>query len=234
MNRVLFTIALAALTGATVSAQSLSVNSPAPLKAGVNDSATDNFTGTHYWYFFAGPGAVSVHCEFKGGGLLGASMNSELTFTLSDSAQTWHISKTLVSGSTAEQRETTFTANLKKRIKVLVTVSPVAHALVRMGGEYQISASGAVAFGQEKAGDPIVQTFMQFSGMTKNYGATKFKADGTVLASDGSTGTWKLFDADTHTYVVVLDGQRLSLIYMPGQGLVSADDPNVVVFKAIR
>jgi hypothetical protein len=234
MNRVLFAIALAALTSTTVSAQSLSVNSPAPLKAGINDSATDNFTGTHYWYFYAGPGAVTVHCEFKGGGILGASINSKLTFTLSDSGQTWHISKTLISGSTADQRETRFTANLKKRIKVIVTVSPVANALVRMGGEYQISASGAVAFGQEKAGDPIVQTFMQFSGMTKNYGATKFNADGTVVASDGSTGTWKLFDAETHTYVVVLDGQRLSLIYMPGRGLVSADDTSVVVFKAIK
>jgi hypothetical protein len=234
MKYYLSVVVLAALTVATGSAQSLSINSPAPLKAGVNESQTDNFTGTHYWYFYGGPGKVSVHCEFKGAGLLGASMAAPLTFTLSDAAQTWHISKKLVSGSTADQAQTTFPGTLKKRTKIIVTVAPIAGGLVRTGGQYDISVSGAVAYGEDKAGDPIVQTFMQESGMTSNYGATKFKADGSVLASTGATGTWKLFDADTHTYVVVLDGQRLSLIYMPGRGLVSADDPNNVVFKALK
>jgi WD40 repeat protein len=234
MRHLFSAITFALLTVAVASAQSLNVNSPAPLKAGVNVSQTDNFTGTHYWYFYAGPGKVTVHCAFKGGGLMGNSMNSTLTFTLSDPGRTWQTSKVLVSGSTADTRETTFTANLKKRQEVILSVAPVANGLVRMGGQYEISISGAVSYGQDKSGDPIVQTFMQFSGMTKNYGLTKFNANGTVVASDGSTGTWKLFDAASHTYVVVLDGQHLSLIYMPGRGLVSAGDPNNVVFKALK
>jgi len=234
MRHVISAIALAALTVATVSAQSLRVDSPGPLKAGINVSQTDNFTGTHYWYFYAGPGPVAVHCEFKGGGVLGASLNSRLTFTLSDSAQTWHVSKTLVSGSTADASQTTFHGNLKKRTKVIVTVAPVAGGLVRMGGEYSISVSGAVAYGQEKTGDPIVGTYMQTMGMTENIGLTKFKPDGTVVAANGFTGTWKLFDANTHTYAVVINGERLSVIYMPGRGLVSGDDPSTIFFKALK
>lgn len=234
MKRFIATVAFALLMAATVSAQSLTPNSPAPLQAGVNDSQTDNFTGAHYWYFYAGPGAVSVHCEFKGGGLLGASMKAPLTFTFTDAARTWTYSKPLVSSSTADVAETTFKGNFKTRTKVIVTVSPVANGLVRTGGEYQISVAGAVAFGQQKAGDPIIQTFMQEAGMTQNYGATKFLANGTILASTGATGTWTLFDAGAHLYTVVLDGQRLSLIYMPGRGLVSSDDPSTIIFKALR
>jgi hypothetical protein len=225
---------LAGLTVSAASGQSLSINSPAPLQPGVNEGQTDNFTGTHYWYFYGGPGKVTVHCVFKGGGFLGASMNAPLTFTLSDAAQTWHTSGKLVSGSTANEREVTFPGMLKHRTKIIVSVVPVAGGLVRMGGTYDISVSGVVAYGAKKSGDPIVGTMMQMSGMTSNYGATKFKADGTVVASTGATGTWKLFDADTHTYTVVLDGQTLSLILMPGRGLVEANDPNVVDFKALK
>jgi WD40 repeat protein len=225
---------LAALSASAASAQSLSINSPAPLQPGVNESQTDNLTGTHYWYFYGGPGKVYVHCVFKGGGLLGAAMNAPLSFTLSDAAGTWHTTGKLVSGSTADVREVTFPGTLKSRTKIIVSVMPIAGGLVRTGGTYDISLSGVVSYGAKKSGDPIVGTMMQMSGMTSNYGATKFKADGTVLASTGATGTWKLFDADTHTYTVVLDGQRLSLIFMPGRGLVSADDTSNVVFKALK
>jgi hypothetical protein len=237
MKRFILGVLVAAFSLATASAQSLQAGSPAPLKAGINESATDNFTGTHYWYFYGGPGAVDVHCVFKGGGLLGNSLNSTLTFTLSDSAGTWSTSKVLRSGSTASAAQTTFhAANLKKRAKIIVTVAPVANGLVRMGGDYQITASGVVAFGAEKAGDPIVGTYMQMNGMTENIGVTKFKVDGTVVAANGFTGTWKLFDADTHTYAVVINGERLSLIYRPAIGLVDASDAASTnpVFKALK
>jgi len=235
MKRLISAVVLAVLTAAGASAQSLSPNAPAPLKAGINDSTTDNFTGTHYWYFYGGPGAVDVHCLFKGGGLFGNSLNSTLTFTLSDSAGTWSTSKVLRSGSTADAAQTTFhAANIKKRTKIIVTVAPVANGLVRMGGEYQITASGAVAYGQPKAGDPIVGTYMQNAGMTENIGATKFKADGSVVAANGATGTWKLFDADSHTYAVVINGEHLSLVYRAGIGLVDANDQSSVDFKAMR
>ncbi len=234
MKHLIATLTFALLTVSAAAAQSLKPDSPAPLQAGINAGQTDNFTGAHYWYFFAGPGPVSVHCEFKGGGLLGASMRAPLTFSFTDAERTWTYSKPLVSSSTADLAETTFKGNFKTRTKVIVTVSPIANGLVRMGGEYQILVSGNVAFGQQPAGDPIVQTFMQWAGMTANYGATKFLANGTIVASTGATGTWTLFDAGSHMYNIVLDGQRLSLVYMPGRGLVSSDDPTTVIFKALR
>ena len=226
-------IMIAALTTTNVSAQSLSVNMPGPLRAGVNVGQTDNFTGTHYWYFYAGPGAVAVHCEFKGGGLLGNPMNSRLTFTLSDAAQTWHQSKTLVSGSNADTNQVTFHGNIKQRIEVIVSVAPVAGGLVRMGGEYSISVSGAVAYGQAKSGDPIVGTYMQMCCMTENIGLTKFQPNGTIVAANGFTGTWKLFDASTHTYALVINGEQLSVTYVAARGLVSSNDSGAIVFKAL-
>jgi hypothetical protein len=175
-----------------------------------------------------------VHCLFKGGGMMGNSLNSTLTFTLSDVAQTWSQSKKLVSGSSADARETTFVGNLKKRTEVIVSVAPVSGGLVRLGGEYQITVGGAVAFGQAKTGDPIVGTYMQMYGMHENIGVTKFKADGTVAAANGFTGTWKLFDADSHTYVIVINGEQLSLMYRPGIGLVDPSDPSTADFKAMK
>ena len=234
MKRLIAMLAFALFTVSSVSAQSLQPNSPAPLQAGINASQTDNFTGAHYWYFYAGPGPVTVHCEFMGGGLLGAAMKAPLTFTFTDAARTWTYSKPLVSGSAANIAETTFTGTFKTRTQVVVTVSPVVGGLVRTGGQYQISVSGAVAFGQQKTGDPIIQTFMQMAGMTQNYGATKFLANGKILASTGATGTWTLFDAGSHEYTIVLDGQRLSLIYMAGRGLVSSDDPSTIIFQALK
>ena len=70
--------------------------------------------------------------------------------------------------------------------------------------------------------DPIIRPF---ASMRNSYGATKFLADGTVEASDGSHGTWKAFDPENRIYTVVIDGTRLSLRYLPGRGLVEAGDP---------
>jgi hypothetical protein len=229
--RRLFLAALFVFCAATASAQSLNVNSPAPLQPGVNQSQTDNFTGTHYWYFYGGPGTVTVHCQFTAGTVLGAQTNSQLTFTIEDAAMTWHTSKTL-NGSGAHSL--TLNGTLKKRTKLILAVAPISGGLVRTGGAYSISLSGAVAYGSAKAGDPIVGTYTQMAGMTSNIGLTKFKADGTVAAASGDSGTWKLFDAGTHTYVVVIGGQRLSLILKPGVGLVDSASPDIIDFKATQ
>jgi hypothetical protein len=67
------------LAVAPAGAQSLSFNSAAPLKPGVNQSQADSITGAHYWYFYGEPGESIVHCEFTAGTLYGAQMNSQLT-----------------------------------------------------------------------------------------------------------------------------------------------------------
>jgi hypothetical protein len=229
MKNFVFALVLAALSAGAASAQSLNVNTPGPLKAGVNASNTDNFTGTHYWYFYANPGHVTIACTFKGGTVLGAQTNATLTFGLYYGGA-WHSSKVLTGAAPTYSFETDF----KKRTKVIVGVAPISGGLVRTGGDYTIAVSGAVAYGQDKAGDPIVGTYTQMGGMTSNYGACKFKADGTIIASTGATGTWKLFDADSHTYTIVLDGQRLSLTLRPGRGLSDPSDPSQIDFQALR
>jgi hypothetical protein len=215
------------------SAQSLDVNRPAPLKPGINDMQIDNQTGTQYWYFIAGPGTVEVRAEVMGTASMAAGNNAPLTFTVSDFAETWHTSKTLIATGTDKDRRTVFAANLKKPIEVVIGISAPTGGLIRLGDEYHVSVSGAVAYGRP-TGDPIVGTFSYNSGLTQFYGLTKFKADGSVITADGATGTWKLFDGPTHAYAVSIGNDHISVILQPGRGLVESNDPDSIVFKAVK
>jgi len=212
------------------SAQSLKPEDPAPLKAGINKGTVDNFVGTQYWYFFAGPGDVRVVARFKSIGPLGAPLRTPLTVTLYDERRTWHSSKVLTSENDAV--EGTFTAKgLDKKLKTIISVAPPSEQLVRSGGDYELEATGAVQFEEAKVTrDPIIRTF---AGRMNNYGATKFLADGTVEASDGSSGTWKAFDAENRVYTVVIGGTRFSLQYLPGRGLVETGG-TFIVFQELR
>jgi hypothetical protein len=241
MKTIIVLLATLVMTS-TVSAQSLRSNAPAPMQPGVNTSTTDNFTGTHYWYFYGGPGRVVLTARFTGGGLLGNPMSSTLRITLSDGAGSFSVSKTLVSSSNQDESTGTFTGTLKARSRLLVSVAPPSQGLVRSGGQYQLVASGEVAFNSPRTtGDPIVQTFYgDFSPPSGSvadgagtYGATRFNANGTLVASNGQRGTWKSFDPEHHLYIVLLDGMKLSLKYEPGRGLVDAGDDSIV-FKAMR
>ena len=104
--------------------------------------------------------------------------------------------------------------------------------LIRMGGDYEIEVTGDAEFDQVKnAADPIVRTY---ESKVNSYGTTKFLADGTIEASDGSVGKWKLFDAENRIYTVTFEGFRFSLQYLPGYGLVKPDAPNIPVFQELR
>jgi hypothetical protein len=101
-----------------------------------------------------------------------------------------------------------------------------------MGGDYEIEATGDVAFDEIKsAADPIIRTY---ESKVNSYGATKFLANGTVEASDGSTGTWKAFDPENRIYTVIIENQRFSVQYLPGYGLVNPGEPNLIVFQELR
>jgi hypothetical protein len=214
-------------------AQSLDINRPAPLRPGVNDMQIDNQTGTQYWYFIAGPGTVEIHAEVMGTASMAAGNNAPLTFTVSDFAETWHTSKTLIATGTDKDRRTVFTANLKKPIKVVIGISAPTGGLIRLGDEYHVSVTGAVAYGQPM-GDPIVGTFSYNSGLSQFYGLTKFKADGSIITANGTTGTWKLFDGPTHAYTVTIGNDHISVVLQPARGLVDSNDPDSIVFKAMK
>lgn len=215
-----------------VSAQSLKPENPYPLKAGINKGTSDSLVGTHYWYFYGTPGSSRLTVRFKQPTTLyGAQPNTVLTITLYDEKKTWRTTKVVSSNKNAT--EATFAADkVKQKMKIIVSVTPPNQNLIRMGGDYEIEATGDVQFDDVKsAADSIIRTY---ESKVNSYGATKFFADGTVEASDGSRGTWKAFDSENRIYTVVIEGFRFSVQYLPGYGLVKPGEPNMIVFQELR
>jgi hypothetical protein len=232
MKRLFLFFALL-LVATYASAQSLKPNNPYPLRSGINQATSDSLVGTHYWYFYATPGSNRLTVRFKNPTTLyGAGMGTTvLTITVTDAAKSWRVVKAVTSNK--NQAETTFAADkVAKRMKIIVAVAPPNQNLVRMGGDYEIEATGDVAFDEaSSASDPIVRTY---DSKVNSYGATRFLADGSVIASDGSRGTWKVFDPDNHIYTVQIDTFRFSVQYLPGYGLVKPSEPNMIVFQELR
>ncbi len=231
--------------------QSLDPNNPAPLKSGINSATADSTVGTQYWYYMADPGMHTVTVNFQSMGVLGAPMQNTLAVTLSSNLGSE--CKNIISRD--KQGSVSFSGKMLKTTKMVVKVDPLSPTgLIRQGGDYQIQVTGAVHFdspgavseaggaaggafgtgGASSSGagkDAIIRTYMS---MLNDWGLTKFLPDGSVSASDGTVGTWKLEDADSQAYTVLLGHDHLSLLLMPGRGLVSADSKDNIVFKQLR
>lgn len=216
------------LIAGCASAQSLKPENPYPLKAGINKGTSDSLVGTHYWYFYTAPGSHSLTVRFKQPTTL---YGSQLTITLYDEKRTFRLTKVVTSKQNAS--EATFSSNkLDKKMKIIVSVVPPNQNLIRMGGDYEIEATGDAQFDEVKnAVDPIIRTY---ESKMNSYGATKFLADGTVEASDGTLGKWKAFDTENRIYTVQIGSFRFSVQYLPGYGLVRPDDPSLIVFQELR
>lgn len=232
--RSLVTALVLLISVAAAAAQSLKPQSPYPLKAGINQGTSDSLVGVHYWYFYAMPGTSSIRVRLRTATTLyGASTNSTLTITVRDE-KGGQLTKMI--NANPNKRETTFTApKVNKRMKIVVSVSPPNQNLIRMGGDYEIEATGDVAFGDgDDAVDPIVRTYEAKTGLN-SYGAVKFLANGTIESSNGYRGTWKLFDTETRTYTVTMDdGFKIAVQYIPGYGLVKPSNPNTIEFQELR
>lgn len=229
-----FTSVFAFILAAVIcgSAQSLKSDAPFALRDGINRGTSDSLVGTHYWYFYATPGSNVVTVRLKQPTTLyGAEMKTALTVTLTDGKRTWKAVKTLVARPGGS--EITFTADkITKQQTVIVAVSPPNQNLIRMGGDYEIEVSGNVMFnGTESEADPIVRSY---DSKVNSYGAVRFLADGSVIASDGSRGTWKAFDPENRLYTVVVGAFTFSVKYRAGYGLVKPSDQNLIVFQEIR
>lgn len=225
---------LAIITFAAVctSAQSLKPADPYPLKEGVNRAVSDSLVGTHYWYFYAAPGNSLVTVRLKQATTLyGADMKTALTVTLTDAKRTWRTTKILTANPRGS--EVTFAAkNVAKEQTIIVSVTPPNQQLIRMGGDYEVEVTGNVMFnGEANIEDPVIRTY---DSKMNNYGTVRFLKDGTIVASDGTRGTWKAFDPDSRIYTVVIGAFTLSVQYRPGYGLVKPGDPNLIVFQELR
>ena len=221
------------LVTGTVAAQSLKPENPYPLQKGINKGTSDSLVGTHYWYFYAAPGSNKLTVRFKTPTTLyGSQMNNNnLTITLTDEKKTWKTVKTITQNKNSA--EAMFSADkIKQRTKIIVSVAPPNQNLLRMGGEYEIEATGDVDFDAVKETvDPIVRTY---ESKINSYGTTKFLADGTIETSSGTSGKWKVFDAENRIYTVTIESFRFSLQYLPGFGLVKPDSPDIPVFQELR
>ena len=216
----------------SISAQSLRPEEPFPLKAGINSATSDSLVGAHYWYFNSLPGSSRVTVRLKQStALYGAQMRTTLAVTMTDANRTWHSTKMLTANPNGA--EVSFAADkVLKRQKIIVSVAPPNQNLIRMGGDYEIEVTGDVEFAvASSAKDPIVRTY---DSMVNTYGATRFLADGTILASDGSQGMWKLFDPENNIYTVAIGAYKASVQLRAGYGLVKPSEPNMIVFQEVR
>jgi hypothetical protein len=231
MKLILFACAI--LMAATfVSAQSLKADDPFPLKEGLNSGTSDSLVGTQYWYFYAAPGSSRVVVRLKKStALYGAEMKTTLTVTMTDANRTWRTVKMLTANPNGA--EVSFAADkVAKHQKIIISVSPPNQNLIRMGGEYEIEVTGNVAFVEASVDrDPVIGTY---DSKVNSYGATRFLADGRIVAADGSEGLWKLFDEDNHIYSVVIGPYKASVQYRPGYGLVKPSEQDLIVFQEVR
>jgi hypothetical protein len=207
-------------------AQSLKLDAPAPLHQGNNQALIDSFVGDHYYYFYAEPGKFHIGWTFSGA-QEGFDAGGKPSFAAVFNPKTAGSQITHNDGPAGAVYE----GSVTQRTRVLVGVSPVNSKLVRQTTPYVIVVTGNVSFGNASAGpDPIVGTYAQklmFSGEPA-LGAVKFLADGKILASNGGTGSWALFDAESGIYTVIIGGHRMTLTLQRGRALVDTGNKTTV------
>ena len=221
---------LFALSCSAAHPQSLDSRHPAPLQPGPNSGTVDNFVGSNYFYFSGGPGTVTVTVTYSSMSLLGNAQRSSLTVELTDANKTWVTRKVI--SSLKESNSAVMVGNLKTPMKLNLAIIPPNGGLVRAGGDYSISVTGAVKFDPPLSPtELIVGTYTPMSIHDNEDTAAKFEPNGRMEFASGTVGQWKLFDADSHLYTVTFAHTRLSLKLVPGRGLVDAHDPSSIVFQ---
>ena len=126
------------------SAQSHDLKNPTALGPGVNKGNVDNKeNGPNYYYFYAGPGHVELHYAFKEMGVFGNPLKQALSFDLYDENNKLIVHNAVVSVENMEKLSQP--GDLGSRQKLILRVISPDTAL-RLGGYYEIEATGAVAF----------------------------------------------------------------------------------------
>jgi len=140
-------LAMAALVwliaGPASYAQSLDPHKPAPLGPGVNKGNVDGGTGSHYYYFLAGPGHVNVKMAFLEMGLFGNPLQEALSFDFYNESGKLMSHCAVVSFDRLERIETG--GDLGSRQKIVLAIVP-QKGLVRLGGYYEVEVTGAGTF----------------------------------------------------------------------------------------
>jgi outer membrane protein OmpA-like peptidoglycan-associated protein len=144
------TIALLLGSYASCSAQSHDPKNPTPLGPGVNKGNVDNKeNGPNYYYFYAGPGHLDMHYAFKEMGVFRNALRQSLSFDLYDENNNLITHDAIVSVDKMEQLSRP--GDLDSRHKLVIRIiSP--HTTLRLGGYYEIEATGAATFDRKATG----------------------------------------------------------------------------------
>jgi hypothetical protein len=142
-RRVALAILLGLATSSAGEAQSLDPKQPAPLAAGVNKGNVDNITGSHYYFFFAGPGHFDVNMAFKDLGLFGNPYRQALSFDFyDDNAKLMSHNAIVAAGALAHLKTD---GDLGSRQRIRLAIIP-QQGPIRLGGYYEIEVTGAAEF----------------------------------------------------------------------------------------
>jgi outer membrane protein OmpA-like peptidoglycan-associated protein len=142
-RRLFLLVAICLAGSGTALAQSHDAAKPAPLGPGVNKGNIDNFGGSHYYYFYAGPGHIDIDFAFKEMGMLGQPFRQSLDidFIREDGQLGAHNS--LTSFGTIERGHMDGDIDHRQKFTMVVTAQK---GLVKLGGYYEIALKGAVSF----------------------------------------------------------------------------------------
>lgn len=185
-------------------------------------------TGAHYWFLNVSPGKTVIRIR-----ALNFSGNiHNVTIHLYDSAKTWHQDIQL----NEQKSDTHFDGSPKTPMKLIVEISPPGSGqlfgnLVRSGADYEIEATGAVRFAAAPTGDPICRVYQDLND--PGHGMLKFLPNGTIACSDGTSGSWKVFDAQSHLYLVTFVDRKFTVKHVLGVGLMDTVN-GIQTFKELR
>jgi hypothetical protein len=145
-QKIIITVAFAlfACTSDCARAQDAPKPIPVPLAPGVNKGNVDNMTGPRYFWFWAGPGMVTINMAFKDFGLFGNPLRQSMHFNVY-SAEGQLLSPLAVESVDTLVRKSA-PGMIPVRTKYVIEVK-AQDATIRMGGYYELSVTGAVSFG---------------------------------------------------------------------------------------
>jgi len=231
---------IVALSQSVASAQSLDIRNPTPLVAGENHGTVDSMVGPQFWSFRYHKGKANVAIRYTSMALFGNAMTTSILVVMhSENGAVWGSKPLTSNGQVADQN---WPGTFKGPGTAIIELRPPGNSLVRSGGDYSIIVDGdAVDYsgaGAAPGRDLVVGTYAVMVCAPdfdcQNSLAAHFAEDGSVRLTDGHSGTWSVFDPDSHIYSVVIGQDRYSMKLVPGRGLFNTSDLSVVVFQAVR
>jgi hypothetical protein len=175
-------LAMGLIAASASMAQSLDPDKPAPLAPGVNKGNVDSMTGSHFYYFWAGPGHFDIKLAFKDLGLLGNPLRQALTFDFYADDSRLMAHNAIVAAGRLERIATN--GDLADRRRIRIAVVP-QKGLIRLGGYYEIEVTGEVELlGKEGATANVAPVD---SSLVKKDGTTLVRPGQPLLNNDGTT-----------------------------------------------